>query len=197
MRQKFGQRASRLWQTPLFVHEGSLSCTGREHGAILGPSMCVGTGNPWVRGFLEGWCWYPHSPGLVRRWWAWFCMVCLGLPFPLALVPPARQGFSTYKEQSRSGDAPTQDGKGWNLTGLPGPSEEEKRKSWGTDTKAEGQQPGCLLDRPFRGCLGGPGWWFLHRVLGRGAVGPQCTSCWGAACSCPRLTRFHFLSAGR
>lgn len=41
------------------------------------------------------------------------CMVCLGLPFLLALVPPARQGFSTYKEQSRSGDAPTQDGKGW------------------------------------------------------------------------------------
>lgn len=34
---------------------------------------------------------------------------------------------------------------------MPGPSEEEKRKSWGTDMKAEGQQPGCLLNRPFRG----------------------------------------------
>lgn len=64
---------------------------------------------------------------------------------------------------------------------MPGPSEEEKRKSWGTDMKAEGQQPGCLLSRPFRGCLGRPGWWFLHRVLGRGAVGPQYTSRWGAA----------------
>lgn len=67
-----GQRASRLWQTPLFVHKGSLSCTGLERGAMLGPSICVGTGNPWARGFLRGWCCSPHPPGLVRWWWLVF-----------------------------------------------------------------------------------------------------------------------------
>lgn len=87
-------------------------------------------------------------PGETVVGLAWLCMVCLGLPFPLALVSPAGQGFSTYEEQSCSG---VQDGKGWNLTGMPGPSEEEKRKSWGTDMKVEGQQPGCLLYRPVRG----------------------------------------------
>lgn len=110
---------------------------------------------------------------------------------------PSQSGLLHIQGAEPFWRCPPQDGKGWNLTGMPGPSEEEKRKSWGTDMKAEGQQPGCLLSRPFRGCLGRPGWWFLHRVLGRGAVGPQCTSRWGAAPPCTRLTCFRFLSAGR
>lgn len=179
------------------MHEGSLSYTGLERGAILGPSMCVGTGNPWVRGFLEGWCWYPRSPGLVRRWWACFAWCVWGFPFFWPLYPqPGRASPHTRSRAVLEMPPHRMARDGWNLTGMPGPSEEEKRKSGGTDMKAEGQLPGCLLYRPFRGCLGGPGWWFLHRVLGRGAVDPHCTLCWGAARSCARLSCFHFLSAG-
>lgn len=93
VRQEFGESASRLWQIPLFVYKGSLSCTGLERGAMVGPSMCVGTGNPWARGFLQGWCWSPHPPGLVRWWWAWLCMVCLEFPFLLGPCTPSQAGL--------------------------------------------------------------------------------------------------------
>lgn len=93
---------------------------------MLGPSMCVGTGNPWARGFLQGWCWDPQPPGLVRWWWAWLCMVSSELVFPLVLVPPARQGSSTYWEKSPYRDHLTQNSSLWSLAGVPGPSEKEK-----------------------------------------------------------------------
>lgn len=38
----------------LFLYEGSLTCTGPERGALLGPSVCVVTGNLQATGSLQG-----------------------------------------------------------------------------------------------------------------------------------------------
>lgn len=153
--QEFGQRASRLWQMPLFAHKGSLSCTGLERGVMLGPSMCVGTGNLWARGFLQGWCWSPYPPGLVSRWWAWLCMAYLELPFPLVLVSPVRQCFSKHREHSLSEDSPhptrKQDSNGWSLAGMPGPSEKEKGRVGAQIGRLRGSGKALSYKDPFRG----------------------------------------------
>lgn len=43
-----------LWASTkaLFLYEGSLTCTGPERGALLGPSVCVVTGNLQATGSL-------------------------------------------------------------------------------------------------------------------------------------------------
>lgn len=160
------KRAGRLWPTPLFVHKGSLSCTGLERGAMLGPSICVGSGNPWARGSLQGWGRSPYPPGLVRWWRAWLCMLCLASLSFGPCTPPARQGFSTHWENSLPQDHLAQNNP-WSLAGMPGPSEKEEGTQMG-GLRGSGQvieaPQGPVSHRVPRR----PGWRPLYRVLGDG-----------------------------
>lgn len=107
-----------LWASamPLFLYKGPLTCTSPECGTLLGPSVCVGTGNLQATGSLQGWC----SPstlvalvaaGLMGWWWAWLCMCDWHCSFLWVHVPQGQarplQATAHMGECGPSGDPPT------------------------------------------------------------------------------------------